>query len=124
MSAPPSDAAPAASLPPRYFDDVYAVSDDPWNFRASAYEQAKYQATLDALPRAGYASGFEIGCSIGVLTERLATRCRALLAVDVSEAALAQARERLAGQPHVAVRAMRVPDEFPDAKLEMYAIKP
>ena len=98
---------------------MYRASDDPWNFRSSAYEQAKYQATLDALPRAVYASGFEIGCSIGVLTERLAARCRALLAVDVSEAALAQARRRLAGQPHVDVRALRVPDQFPDARFDL-----
>ncbi len=103
------------SLPPAYFDDVYAANADPWGFETSPYEAAKYAATLAALPRARYASAFEAGCSIGVLTERLAARCDRLLAVDVAEAALALARARLAEVPNVTVERRVLPDDFPDS---------
>lgn len=59
---------------------------------ANPYEQSKYAATLDALPTTRFASAFEVNCSIGMLTRLLAIRCARLLAADVAEAALAQAR--------------------------------
>ena len=55
-----------------YFDELYAGDPDPWGFETSAYEQAKYAATIDALEGRRYATALEIGCSIGVLTARLA----------------------------------------------------
>ena len=73
-----NDSNPKTSLAPEYFEDVYNANDDPWNFASSEYEAAKYAATLAALPREKYASAFEIGCSIGVLTEKLAARCENL----------------------------------------------
>src|SRR4051812_50160637 len=69
-----------SSIPARYFDELYAGERDPWEFETSAYEQAKYDATLAALPRPLYRRGLEIGCSIGVLTARLAGRCASLVA--------------------------------------------
>ena len=101
------------SLPPEYFDQVYQANRDPWNFETSPYEREKYAATLAALPRSHYAEAFEIGCSLGILTAQLAPRCGYLLAVDVSEAALAQARTRCADLAQVEVRLLRVPEEFP-----------
>lgn len=89
------------SLPSEYFARVYAESDDPWGFATRAYEASKYAATLDALPGERYRSAFEVGCSIGVLTERLAARCERLLSVDVAERALQQARDRCRNLPHV-----------------------
>lgn len=107
MSGAPS------SLPAAYFDDVYRASADPWRFETSPYEADKYRATIDALGDRRFASGFEIGCSIGVLSAMLAARCARLLSVDVSEAPLARARERLAALSHVRLQRMRVPDEWP-----------
>ncbi len=101
------------SLPPDYFDDVYAANDDPWSFETSAYEAEKYRVTLEALGPRRFARAFEIGCSIGVFTALLAPHCDALLAVDVSDAALVQARRRCAGLPHVRCERMAVPDAFP-----------
>jgi SAM-dependent methyltransferase len=101
------------ALEPGYFERVYAESDDPWGFATRPYEAAKYQATLAALPRDRYRSAFEIGCSIGVLTERLAARCDHLLAVDVAEKALAQARARCRHLPQVRFERMEVPTSFP-----------
>ena len=102
-----------ASLPTAYFDALYAGNSDPWQFATSPYERAKYAATLDALPAPRIASAFEVGCSIGVLTRQLAERCDALLAVDVADAALVQARRRCAGLPHVTIGRLRVPGQWP-----------
>lgn len=110
------------SLPGAYFDRVYAASDDPWNFSSSDYERAKYAATLAALPRRRYASGFEIGCSIGVLTELIADRCDRLLAVDTSGIALDHARERLGDRPSVRCVQMVIPAEFPEETFDLIVL--
>ncbi len=107
------------TLPPGYFDDVYRANEDPWAFASSPYERAKYADTLAALDQPRYERAFEIGCSIGVLTAQLAPRCGHLLSVDVSEAALAQARQRCASLPQVALRKMQVPSEFPEGQFDL-----
>ena len=110
------------SLDAAYFDDVYSAASDPWNFQTSAYEQEKYAATLASLPKNRYESAWEIGCSIGVLTEKLAARCAKLLAVDVADAALEQAARRVRKLPRVAVKKMRFPDDLPDEKFDLILI--
>ena len=110
------------SLPPEYFDHVYAANADPWHFETSAYEHDKYAATLAALPRPRYAEAFEIGCSLGVLTAQLASRCGHLLAVDVSETALFKARQRCAGLPQVEIRRLQVPQEFPAQQFDLILV--
>jgi len=110
------------TLTPEYFEQVYAANDDPWDFTSSEYEAKKYAATLAALPREKYQNAFEIGCSIGVLTERLAERCDELLAVDVSEKALEQAQKRCANLLNVRLRMMSVPNEIPDEVFDLILI--
>lgn len=112
----------AQSLPTDYFERVYAANDDPWDFETSEYEREKYRATIDALPRASYERGLEIGCSIGVLTVMLAARCRRLLAIDVSDMALERARVRCASLTHVEFKKMSVPDEFPDEDFNLIVV--
>ena len=111
-----------ATLPPDYFQAVYAASADPWNFKASPYEQAKYAASLAALPRPRYASALEIGCSIGVFTALLAQWCGQLLGVDVSTAALAQAQARCAALPQVSFRQLTLPAEFPAQTFDLITL--
>lgn len=103
------------SLPTAFFDKFYAGNPDPWNFAASAYERDKYAATLAALPQPRYASAFEVGCSIGVLTRRLARRCDRLLSIDAAAAPLESARQRNAGTPWVELQQARVPEDWPVA---------
>jgi SAM-dependent methyltransferase len=110
------------TLPPEYFNHVYQANRDPWNFETSPYEREKYATTLTALPRPNYAEAFEIGCSLGVLTAQLAPRCGHLLSVDVSEAALAQARTRCVGLPQVEIRQLRVPEEFPNQSFDLIVL--
>ena len=107
------------SLPPGYFDARYAADPDPWRFETSRYEQAKYDATLVALPHARYVSALEVGCSIGVLTERLAGRCDRLVALDVAEAALDQAWRRCRAWEHIDFVRGQVPDEWPHGSFDL-----
>lgn len=107
------------TLDPAYFENVYRANTDPWAFASSPYERQKYTDTLAALNRPRYERAFEIGCSIGVLTAELAQRCGRLLSVDVSEAALAQARQRCANLPQVELRNMQVPSEFPEGQFDL-----
>jgi SAM-dependent methyltransferase len=104
---------------PAYFDALYAADHDPWKFASSAYEQEKYTITIASLPKTHYASAFEIGCSIGVLTQKLAPRCDDLLAIDAAPASLAEARRRCANLPNVQFEKMFVPDEWPDKAFEL-----
>ena len=117
--SPPSS---PSSLPPSYFDEVYRRNPDPWAFATSPYEASKYAATLDALPKSTYPEAFEAGCSIGVLTEKLARRCGHLLSVDVSEAALQQARERCAELENVRFERCHLPAEFPPARFDLILV--
>jgi cyclopropane fatty-acyl-phospholipid synthase-like methyltransferase len=107
----------SASLPRDYFEALYAGGADPWGFATSDYERAKYDATLAALP-ARIGTAFEIGCAIGVLTQRLASRCDRLLAVDLAENALVQARERCASCANVTIARMRIPAEWPAERFD------
>ena len=107
------------SLPPSYFDALYGASHDPWGFETSDYEASKYAATLAALPRERYRAAFEIGCSIGVLTARLAERCDSLLSVDVSEKAMGRAIKRCQELPQVRFNLMRVPEEYPTGLFDL-----
>ena len=100
------------TLSEQYFDDVYDVNTDPWNFETSIYEKNKYLITIQALNRNTYKNVFEVGCSIGILSEMLAQRSEKLLAVDASEAPLNKARHQLLKYPNVVVEKMNVPTEF------------
>ena len=108
-----------ASLTPAYFEAIYAADIDPWQFETSEYERAKYADTIAALADRRFASGFEVGCSIGVLTELLAARCDRLLAIDVADAALDRARDRCRDAGHVRFARMQVPDEWPEGTFDL-----
>lgn len=89
------------SLSAEYFEALYQTDPDPQKFATSDYEAKKYEATLAALPHPRSRSAFEIGGSIGVLTEKLAPYCDALLSIDVSETAQVQAVQRCQSMPQV-----------------------
>jgi predicted TPR repeat methyltransferase len=109
-------------LPVGYFEALYRQDGDPWRFASSAYEREKYAATLKALPLPVYRHGFDVGCSIGVLTQQLAGRCERLLAVDPVAAALDQARERCAGCASVQFAQMTVPHQLPDRSFDLLVL--
>ncbi len=98
------------------FDRLYAEKADPWGFETSVYERDKYAATLDALDGRHFISGFEAGCSIGVFTHALASRCDRLLATDISEVALQRARVRCCDQPTIDFLHAALPASWPAAR--------
>jgi len=110
------------TLPTDYFTAVYDGSPDPWGFTDRWYEERKRDVTLAALPQRRYATGYEPGCSIGVLTQGLAVRCDALLATDVSESALDAARARLAGSSHVRFHQQALPQGWPDGAFDLVVL--
>ena len=104
------------TIPPGYFEALYAADPDPWRFATSDYERDKYAATVAALPPQRFAAGLEVGCSIGVLTRQLAPRCDSLLSLDVAEVALAQARAHC---PSVRFERRVVPAEWPPGRFDL-----
>jgi SAM-dependent methyltransferase len=77
-----------------FFDRKYRDNPDPWNFAASPYEQSRYEAIVRALGQRQYQRCFEPGCSVGVLTARLACFCGQVEALDIAPAAVERARTR------------------------------
>ncbi len=113
---------PEHTLPEDYFERLYADDPDPWDYETSAYEAAKYDATLGALPRARYRSALEVGCSVGVLTERLAARCERLLALDGAAQPLERARARCRRLTHVRLEEGSVPASFPAGRFDLVVL--
>lgn len=101
---------------------MYEQDIDPWKFETSEYEANKYAATIAALPEARYQNAFEIGGSIGVLTEMLAQRCDSLLSIDVVKSAQEKAIQRCQHLPHVRFELLAVPDEYPDQAFDLIVL--
>jgi SAM-dependent methyltransferase len=78
-----------------YFERLYR-EEDPWGYQTSEYEQAKYATTLRLLPDRHFARALEVGCSIGIFTEKLALAGRAekIVGLDISTRAAKRAAER------------------------------
>lgn len=113
---------PERSLDAAYFAEIYARDDDPWEFATSEYERAKYDATLAALPQARIERALEIGCSIGVLTARLAERCDELVAIDIDPRALARARERCSARSNVRFERRAFPAETVEGPFDLVVV--
>lgn len=104
-----------------YFDSLYADNPDPWGLAVSEYEQRKRELLLAALPRPRYRRAFEPGCSIGVTTAALSQRCDAVVAVDGSASAVAQARQRTAGRK-VEIRHGHLPAAWPSGSFDLVVL--
>jgi SAM-dependent methyltransferase len=102
-----------------FFEAKYRDNADPWNFISSSYELNRYALIMEALGSRSFESGFEPGCSIGVLTARLASRCRRLLAMDISPSAVATARSRCAHFPNATIVEGALPGDLPGEILDL-----
>ena len=107
------------TLDPGYFRARYAASPDPYGLAERWYEARKYALTVALLPREHYRTAFEPGCSIGVLTARLAPRCDRLLACDATPEAVAAAQVRTAGLPGVQVERRVIPGDWPPGSFDL-----
>jgi cyclopropane fatty-acyl-phospholipid synthase-like methyltransferase len=98
----------------RHLDETGQHSDED-----SPYEQAKYEATLEACGSGPFVSALELGGSIGVFTELLAPRCKKLTTIDVARTAAAMARRRVADFPGVEVLRGTIPDDIPEREYDL-----
>lgn len=105
-----------------YFDGLYSKDTDPWMFATSEYERKKYEETIGVLEGRRFAEGFEVGCSIGILTGMLAPRCDFLLAADASEIALSRARRNCGSMNNVTFERMHVPYEWPKKRFDLIVL--
>ena len=110
------------SLDAGYFDGLYADKPDPWDFASSAYEAAKYDATIAALGDERAARALEVGCSIGILTGRLAPLCDRLVATEVARVALEQAEGRCADLHNIEFRLVKGADEGFDGAYDLIVL--
>ena len=112
----------SASVPPAYFEAMFAGNDDPWSFRSRWYETRKRAVTLASLPRARYGHAFEPGCANGELSAELAARCDRLLICDGTQRAVDIARDRVSSLSHVEVMQAWVPDDWPQRAFDLVVI--
>jgi SAM-dependent methyltransferase len=85
------------------FEARYAASADPWAFATSPYEKHRYQSVLRALSRSNYEVVYEPGCSIGVLTAKLAAVAARVIATDIAPLAVQRAKARCASLSNVEI---------------------
>jgi len=114
-----------ARLPDAYFDQMYAVSADPWRLQERWYEKRKFAITLALLPHPRYRHAFEPGCSVGVLTEQLAARCDRVTATDVVPAALDATHRRLSqadGLERVTLLRRSLDEDWPSMDFDLVVL--
>lgn len=105
-----------------WFERAYAEDPDPWGMATRAYERRKYALTVASLPEERYRSGFEPGCSLGVLSVSLASRCDRLLSVDHVAPVVAAAARRLRPFPHVHVERRDLPEAWPEGPFDLLVL--
>ena len=105
-----------------YFDGLYLAKDDPWDLATKWHDRRKYAVTVASLPRERYRRCYEPGCSIGLLTRLLASRCAEVLAVDCVESAVQQAGEVVGDLPHVRVERAVLPADLPEGTFDLMVI--
>ena len=111
-----------ASTSRAFFEELYRSDPDPWRFADDVYEQARYHHLLAHVPAGRYDTAFEPGCSIGVLTRQLADRCRRVIAIDIAEAAVAEARRQCADRPGVQLARGELPHDLPDEPVDLVVL--
>lgn len=105
-----------------FFEAKYQEKPDPWGFSSEAYELQRYDAIIRAIAQRRYRGAFEPGCSIGVLTERLAAYCDEVHAIDFSLSASAQARMRCAYLRQVEVYCASFPEGRPAKDFDLLVL--
>lgn len=98
----------------QFFEDIYRKDPDPWKFASSSYELERYEASLKCLGSRRFNRCFEPGCSIGVLTRRLARICDRVHAMDLSPTAVERAKERCAGLENITIECGALPTKIPE----------
>jgi hypothetical protein len=93
-----------------------------WESEVSRCEQRKLAITVACLPRIRYRSAFEVGRSVGTLTELLAVRCDRLLSSDITPSSphRADARFRPPGAALIGHRS--ISDQWPSGLFDLVVL--
>jgi cyclopropane fatty-acyl-phospholipid synthase-like methyltransferase len=105
-----------------FFEAKYQQKTDPWDFSSSDYELRRYDAIIRAVAHRRYGRAFEPGCSIGVLTERLAAHCDEVYAIDFSPSASARAQARCAHLRQVEILCASLPEGTPAKDFDLLVL--
>jgi 2-polyprenyl-3-methyl-5-hydroxy-6-metoxy-1,4-benzoquinol methylase len=103
----------------QFFDALYEGNPDPWHFASSDYELGRYERIVRALSRPRYKRAFEPGCSVGVLTEQLASHCDEVEAMDISGVAVNRARQRCSHLSNVHIKQGAIPKDIPAEEFDL-----
>jgi len=107
---------------PEFFEAKYRENSDPWAFASNDYEQNRYSEILHALDCRRYRRAFEPGCSIGILTARLASICEHVDAIDISPTAVRQARQYCAHLSNVSICCGSLPKDVPAGTFDLVVL--
>jgi 2-polyprenyl-3-methyl-5-hydroxy-6-metoxy-1,4-benzoquinol methylase len=89
-----------------YFENLWSQGDY-WQLETSEFDRLRYDLQVELLSDRRYARALEIGCGGGTFTRALSDLADEVLALDISENAIARARER-SERPNVEYRAADV----------------
>ena len=103
----------------RKMERVFGRRVDAFSYGSDPYERARQDAVATAAAERPVRHVLELGCGEGFLTERLASCCSRVTAVDISPTALARARGRLARHGGQAAAGDRV--AFVEANIRSWA---
>ena len=81
-----------AGAPGAAFDRLYADAprNDPWaaTLPQYQYQRRKYEALVHLLPKQSYRRALDLGCGLGLFTERLARCAEQVVGIDISSVAI------------------------------------
>jgi SAM-dependent methyltransferase len=103
----------------RHHEEFYSGKVDPYGFDSNPGERRKYEETLALLDGRRFARALEVGAAEGAFTEMLVRHCDEVVATEVSEAAAARARTRLAAEPSVSVERRSLPLDAPEGTFDL-----
>ena len=106
----------------RRFEELYNKTIDPWQFRTSSYEKEKYEKTVASIPASKYKCGIEAGCSIGELSRLIGERCQQFYGIDISEAAIDEARKRNADRHNLHFAQSELPGGWPQISADLIVL--
>lgn len=110
---------PGNPLSMEFFETKYQQDADPWQFGNSPYELNRYEEIIRTLGGRTFQRAFEPGCSIGILTARLAVCCDKVLAMDISPTAVERAREHCCAYPGVTIQQGCLPHDLPEGDFDL-----
>ena len=114
----PARLAPSLTKP-QLVNQFFDEGGDPFGFDVNPDEQIKFRRTIEVCGEGDLGRVLEIGCAVGTFTELIAPRTTDLLAIDVSEAAILQAKKRLGDDPDVHLESRTLPADFPEGPFDL-----